>query len=49
MNGVHTAMTNTDTPVEAFERAYPVRVLRYRSARGAGAGCGVPAATASTG
>jgi N-methylhydantoinase B/oxoprolinase/acetone carboxylase alpha subunit len=31
MNGVHTAMTNTmDTPSEALERAYPVRVLRYR-------------------
>jgi N-methylhydantoinase B/oxoprolinase/acetone carboxylase alpha subunit len=31
MNGVHTAMTNTmDTPTEALERAYPMRVLRYR-------------------
>jgi N-methylhydantoinase B/oxoprolinase/acetone carboxylase alpha subunit len=31
MNGVHTAMTNTmDTPTEALERAYPIRVLRYR-------------------
>jgi N-methylhydantoinase B/oxoprolinase/acetone carboxylase alpha subunit len=30
MNGVHTGMTNTrDTPVEALERAYPVRVRRY--------------------
>ncbi len=30
MSGVHTAMTNTlDTPVEAIERAYPLRVLRY--------------------
>ena len=30
MNGVHTAMTNTrDTPVEALERAYPMRVRRY--------------------
>jgi N-methylhydantoinase B/oxoprolinase/acetone carboxylase alpha subunit len=30
MNGVHTGMTNTrDTPVEALERVYPVRVLRY--------------------
>jgi N-methylhydantoinase B/oxoprolinase/acetone carboxylase alpha subunit len=30
MNGVHTVMTNTrDTPVEAFERAYPMRVRRY--------------------
>jgi N-methylhydantoinase B/oxoprolinase/acetone carboxylase alpha subunit len=31
MNGVHTAMTNTmDTPTEALERTYPLRVLRYR-------------------
>jgi N-methylhydantoinase B/oxoprolinase/acetone carboxylase alpha subunit len=31
MSGVHTAMTNTeDTPSEALERAYPVRVMRYR-------------------
>ena len=30
MNGVHTGMTNTrDTPVEALERAYPLRVIRY--------------------
>ncbi len=30
MNGVHTSMTNTrDTPVEAFERSYPMRVRRY--------------------
>jgi N-methylhydantoinase B/oxoprolinase/acetone carboxylase alpha subunit len=30
MNGVHTAMTNTsDTPVEALERALPMRVRRY--------------------
>jgi N-methylhydantoinase B/oxoprolinase/acetone carboxylase alpha subunit len=37
MNGVHTAMTNTmDTPSEALERAYPVRVLRYRLRRGSG-------------
>jgi N-methylhydantoinase B/oxoprolinase/acetone carboxylase alpha subunit len=37
MNGVHTAMTNTrDTPTEALERAYPVRVLRYRLRRGSG-------------
>jgi N-methylhydantoinase B/oxoprolinase/acetone carboxylase alpha subunit len=44
MSGVHTAMTNTmDTPVEAFERAYPMRVRRYglrlRSG-GAGAAAG---------
>src|SRR6202023_2717205 len=37
MNGVHTAMTNTlDTPTEALERAYPVRVLRYRLRNGSG-------------
>jgi N-methylhydantoinase B/oxoprolinase/acetone carboxylase alpha subunit len=41
MSGVHTAMTNTrDTPVEALERALPVRVRRYtlrRASGGAGA------------
>jgi N-methylhydantoinase B/oxoprolinase/acetone carboxylase alpha subunit len=37
MSGVHTAMTNTsDTPVEAIERAYPLRVRRYRLRRGSG-------------
>ncbi|MCU1351591.1 MAG: 5-oxoprolinase [Acidimicrobiales bacterium] len=31
MSGVHTAMTNTkNTPVEALERAFPLRVRRYR-------------------
>jgi N-methylhydantoinase B/oxoprolinase/acetone carboxylase alpha subunit len=36
-SGIHTAMTNTrNTPVEAFERAHPVRVLRYRLRRGSG-------------
>ena len=30
-------MTNTrNTPIEAFERAFPVRVLRYRLRRGSG-------------
>jgi N-methylhydantoinase B/oxoprolinase/acetone carboxylase alpha subunit len=30
-SGIHTGMTNTsDTPTEALERAYPVRVVRYR-------------------
>jgi N-methylhydantoinase B/oxoprolinase/acetone carboxylase alpha subunit len=39
MSGVHTAMTNTrDTPVEAFERAYPMRVRRYTLRRGSGGG-----------
>jgi N-methylhydantoinase B/oxoprolinase/acetone carboxylase alpha subunit len=37
MNGVHTAMTNTrDTPVEALERAYPMRVRRYGLRVGSG-------------
>jgi N-methylhydantoinase B/oxoprolinase/acetone carboxylase alpha subunit len=37
MSGVHTAMTNTkNTPVEALERAYPLRVRRYRLRRGSG-------------
>ena len=37
MSGVHTAMTNTlDTPVEALERALPVRVRRYGLRRGTG-------------
>ena len=36
-SGIHTAMTNTrNTPIEALERAYPVRVLRYRLRRGSG-------------
>jgi N-methylhydantoinase B/oxoprolinase/acetone carboxylase alpha subunit len=40
MNGVHTAMTNTrDTPVEALERAYPMRVRRY-TVRPASGGAG---------
>jgi N-methylhydantoinase B/oxoprolinase/acetone carboxylase alpha subunit len=37
MSGVHTAMTNTrDTPVEAIERALPLRVRRYGLRRGSG-------------
>jgi N-methylhydantoinase B/oxoprolinase/acetone carboxylase alpha subunit len=37
MSGVHTAMTNTkNTPIEAFERAFPMRVLRYRLRSGSG-------------
>jgi N-methylhydantoinase B/oxoprolinase/acetone carboxylase alpha subunit len=37
MNGVHTGMTNTrDTPVEALERAYPMRVRRYELRTGSG-------------
>ena len=35
MSGVHTGMTNTrNTPVEALERAFPVRVRRYRLRQG---------------
>ncbi len=37
MSGVHTAMTNTkNTPIEALERAFPMRVLRYRLRTGSG-------------
>ncbi len=37
MSGVHTAMTNTkNTPIEALERAFPMRVLRYRLRRESG-------------
>jgi N-methylhydantoinase B/oxoprolinase/acetone carboxylase alpha subunit len=37
MSGVHTAMTNTrDTPVEALERALPIRVRRYGLRQGSG-------------
>ena len=39
MSGVHTGMTNTrNTPIEALERAYPMRVRRYRLRRGSGGG-----------
>jgi N-methylhydantoinase B/oxoprolinase/acetone carboxylase alpha subunit len=40
MSGVHTGMTNTkNTPIEALERTFPLRVLRYRLRQGsAGAG-----------
>lgn len=39
MSGVHTAMTNTkNTPIEALERAFPMRVLRYRLRSGSGGG-----------
>ena len=37
MSGVHTAMTNTrNTPVEALERAFPLRVRRLSLRRGSG-------------
>ena len=37
LSGVHTHMTNSlNTPIEAFETAYPVRVRRYSLRRGSG-------------
>ena len=37
MSGVHTGMTNTkNTPIEALERHYPMRVPRYRLREGSG-------------
>jgi N-methylhydantoinase B/oxoprolinase/acetone carboxylase alpha subunit len=37
MSGVHTGMTNTrNTPIEALERSFPLRVLRYRLRRDSG-------------
>jgi N-methylhydantoinase B len=37
MNGVHTHMTNTlNTPVEALEAAYPLRIVEYRLLDGSG-------------
>jgi N-methylhydantoinase B len=37
LNGVHTHMTNSlNTPVEALESAYPLRVRRYSLRRGSG-------------
>ena len=36
-SGVHVAMSNTlNTPIEALETAYPLRVVRYRLRRGTG-------------
>jgi len=36
-SGIHTGMTNTrNTPTEALERAFPLRVLRYRLRPGSG-------------
>ena len=43
MSGVHTAMTNTlNTPIEALERAYPLRVRRYRLRIDSGGGGAAP-------
>jgi len=37
MSGVHTGMTNTrNTPIEALERSYPLRVRRLRLRQGSG-------------
>jgi N-methylhydantoinase B len=37
LNGVHTHMTNSlNTPIEALESAYPVRVRRYSLRKGSG-------------
>ena len=42
-SGIHTGMTNTmNTPVEALERAYPMRVLRQRLRRGSGGAGSAP-------
>ena len=39
MSGVHTAMTNSkNTPIEALERSFPLRVRRYRLRQGSGGG-----------
>ncbi len=43
MSGVHTCMTNTkNTPIEALERAFPLRVLRQRLRRGSGGAGSAP-------
>ena len=43
MSGVHTGMTNTkNTPIEALERAFPMRVLRYRLRQGSGGAGSAP-------
>jgi N-methylhydantoinase B/oxoprolinase/acetone carboxylase alpha subunit len=43
MSGVHTAMTNTlNTPIEALERAIPVRVRRTTLRRGSGGAGAAP-------
>lgn len=43
MSGVHTGMTNTrNTPAEALERAFPMRVRRQRLRRGSGGAGAAP-------
>jgi len=40
MSTVHTGMTNSkNTPIEALERTFPMRVLRYRLRQGSGPSC----------
>jgi N-methylhydantoinase B/oxoprolinase/acetone carboxylase alpha subunit len=42
-SGIHTCMTNTrNTPIEALERSFPMRVLRYRLRRGSGGAASAP-------
>ncbi len=42
-SGIHTCMTNTkNTPIEALERAFPMRVLRYRLRQGSGGAGSAP-------
>jgi N-methylhydantoinase B/oxoprolinase/acetone carboxylase alpha subunit len=42
-SGIQTGMTNTkNTPIEALERAYPLRVLRQRLRRGSGGAGSAP-------
>jgi N-methylhydantoinase B/oxoprolinase/acetone carboxylase alpha subunit len=43
MSGVHTGMTNTkNTPIEALERTFPLRVLRQRLRSGSGGAGSAP-------
>jgi N-methylhydantoinase B/oxoprolinase/acetone carboxylase alpha subunit len=42
-SGIHTGMTNTkNTPIEALERTFPMRVLRYRLRQGSGGAGAAP-------
>lgn len=42
-SGIHTGMTNTkNTPIEALERAFPMRVTRYRLRQGSGGAGSAP-------
>ena len=45
-SGVHVGMSNTlNTPVEAFEQEYPMRVERFELAYGSGGAAASPAGT----